>query len=109
MLDRMPVPIGDFISKHVYEGRLKSRHTISDPKCCTFIDVADGIEVAQGHSWKVSLELLAILCETFKVFTIRIFAKSVSLWPSQNYLLPLDDPSESSLRTTPNARSWRTV
>jgi Na+-translocating ferredoxin:NAD+ oxidoreductase RnfA subunit len=51
--DRMPIPIGDFISKYVYNMRLKSQHRITDLGCCRFINVSKGLEVAQGHSWKV--------------------------------------------------------
>lgn len=49
----MPVPIGNFISHHVYDNKLQSEHPITDPLCCRFIDVSDGAEEAVGHSWKV--------------------------------------------------------
>jgi len=52
----MPVPIGEFISKHVYGGRLKSKHAITSISSCRFVDVFDGVEESQGHSWKVSLQ-----------------------------------------------------
>ncbi|KAJ7576716.1 P-loop containing nucleoside triphosphate hydrolase protein [Mycena floridula] len=49
---RMPVPIGGFISKAVYNGRIKSVHTILTPSCLAFID-AQGQEIKRGFSWTV--------------------------------------------------------
>lgn len=51
--DRMPIPIGNFISGHVYNDKLKSVHSITDSLCCRFIDVGNGVEESVGHSWKV--------------------------------------------------------
>ncbi|KAJ7593254.1 P-loop containing nucleoside triphosphate hydrolase protein [Mycena floridula] len=47
---RMPLPIGQFISKHVYDGRLQSQHAISSKSCCRFVDVG-GCEESKGTSW----------------------------------------------------------
>jgi regulator of nonsense transcripts 1 len=52
--DRMPVPIGSFISKHVYGGNLKTNHPLISPKTCRFIDVRNSEEEKRGHSWVVS-------------------------------------------------------
>ncbi|PIL32976.1 hypothetical protein GSI_05094 [Ganoderma sinense ZZ0214-1] len=49
---RMPVPLGDFISKHVYDSRLKSSHAITAPNCVKFVDVRKGAEAPAGSSWK---------------------------------------------------------
>jgi hypothetical protein len=49
----MPVPLGDFISKFVYENRLKSQHEVKD-SCVTFVDVSKGKERNQGPSFVVS-------------------------------------------------------
>jgi hypothetical protein len=49
----MPVPLGDFISKEVYEGKLQSEHSITDFSCISFVDVSNGEEERGGHSWKV--------------------------------------------------------
>ncbi|KDR78867.1 hypothetical protein GALMADRAFT_1274823 [Galerina marginata CBS 339.88] len=54
---RMPVPIGDFISRNVYKGRLKSQHLISDLSCCHFVDVDNGVEESQGRSWTNAREV----------------------------------------------------
>ena len=51
-IDRMPVPIGNFISRNVY-GLLKTQHEIQDSGCCRFVDVSNGVEESKGHSWKV--------------------------------------------------------
>ena len=52
-LDRMPMPIGDFISRRVYANRLKSQHSIHDRSSCRFVDIKQGKEVRVGHSFKV--------------------------------------------------------
>jgi len=52
--DRMPVPIGDFISGRVYDSRLESRHTIEDIGCTVFVDVSKTGEAKRGSSWRVS-------------------------------------------------------
>ncbi|KAF8969177.1 P-loop containing nucleoside triphosphate hydrolase protein [Flammula alnicola] len=54
---RMPTPIGAFISREVYKNRLKTRHSISDPQSCRFVDVSNGSEEAMGHSWKNTPEV----------------------------------------------------
>ena len=51
----MPIPIGKFISGHVYCGRLRSHHNITSTSSCRFVDVCDGVEAPQGHSWKVCI------------------------------------------------------
>ena len=52
-VDRMPVPLGDFISRHVYGGRLKSCHTIKDMESVAFVDVSKTGEERCGTSWRV--------------------------------------------------------
>ncbi|KAL0954938.1 hypothetical protein HGRIS_003871 [Hohenbuehelia grisea] len=49
---RMPLIIGAFISRNVYDGKLKSQHPAGYSKCCSFIDVKRGKELRQGKSWK---------------------------------------------------------
>ncbi|KAF9485150.1 hypothetical protein BDN70DRAFT_676483 [Pholiota conissans] len=48
----MPTHIGDFISTHVYDEQLKSSHSIIGPECCRFVDIAKGVEISEGRSWK---------------------------------------------------------
>jgi hypothetical protein len=57
MIDRMPQPIGKFISDKVYRSRLWSSHKITDPSCVTFVDVSPphGEEIKSGFSWKVDI------------------------------------------------------
>jgi regulator of nonsense transcripts 1 len=50
----MPVPLGQFISRHVYGGKLKSQHKLHDTSCLSFVDASKGEEVKAGFSWKVS-------------------------------------------------------
>jgi len=49
----MPIPIGNFISKYVYDSQLKSEHPVSGTNSCYFIDVKDGVEKFSGRSWQV--------------------------------------------------------
>ncbi|KAH9856811.1 hypothetical protein C2E23DRAFT_721458 [Lenzites betulinus] len=55
---RMPVPLGEFISKTVYDGKLKSEHKITDWSAVSFVDVRKGREEKVGSSWKVRLYTL---------------------------------------------------
>ncbi|KAJ7479329.1 AAA domain-containing protein [Mycena galericulata] len=56
---RMPIPIGQFISHCVYEGKLSSQHDIESMDCLAFID-ARGAEISSGLSWKNPKEIQAI-------------------------------------------------
>ena len=56
-LDRMPVPIGDFISRKVYNSRLKSQHEIKERQCCRFVDVHHGKEQVSEGSFQVRTRL----------------------------------------------------
>ncbi|KAI0737252.1 P-loop containing nucleoside triphosphate hydrolase protein [Daedaleopsis nitida] len=58
---RMPVPVGDFISKEVYESKLNSVHKINDSSCVRFIDVRKGGEQRVGQSWKNTEEANTIV------------------------------------------------
>lgn len=50
----MPRPIGEFISKHVYDGQLKTEHSITRASACLrFVDI-DGHEKKHGVSTEVS-------------------------------------------------------
>lgn len=52
-LDRMPIPIGEFISNEVYNGKLRSMHKTVDLSCLMFVDVKKGVEEQVGKSWVV--------------------------------------------------------
>jgi hypothetical protein len=52
--DRLPIPLGEFISKNVYDGKLRSKHSIADYSCVTFINVSKGRETKKGSSYLVS-------------------------------------------------------
>jgi AAA domain len=54
-LDRMPVPIGGFISGHVYDSKLLTRHEIKTWRCCRFVDCKTGEEKKVGYSWSVCI------------------------------------------------------
>ncbi|KZT19145.1 P-loop containing nucleoside triphosphate hydrolase protein [Neolentinus lepideus HHB14362 ss-1] len=49
---RMPTPIGLFISRHVYNNRLRTVHKIHVRTSCRFVDVSEGKEESSGNSWK---------------------------------------------------------
>jgi hypothetical protein len=53
--DRLPVPLGGFISETVYEGKLHSSHAIVDHSCIVFIDVEKGKEERRGMSYQASV------------------------------------------------------
>ncbi|KAF9510873.1 hypothetical protein BS47DRAFT_1249813, partial [Hydnum rufescens UP504] len=61
---RMPLPVGHFISKHVYDDKLKSVHKINASNCVQFVDVDDGVEekVSGGSSKNTREVQVAILC-----------------------------------------------
>ena len=50
----MPVPIGSFISTHVYDGHLKTHHALTSRKTCQFVNVSNSKEKQSGKSWIVS-------------------------------------------------------
>jgi hypothetical protein len=54
LTDRLPIHLGSFISENVYNGKLRSRHSIADYSCIAFIDVWKGEELKQGSSYMVS-------------------------------------------------------
>lgn len=58
---RMPTFIGDFISKEVYQGKLKSQHPMQSPLVCRFINVVHGQETSAGTSWKNEKEAATIV------------------------------------------------
>jgi len=61
----MPMVIGDFISRHVYDSKLGTLHTIRTVTCCRFVDVSDGEETKKGFSWVVrglSLQNMNLSC-----------------------------------------------
>ncbi|KAE9397707.1 P-loop containing nucleoside triphosphate hydrolase protein [Gymnopus androsaceus JB14] len=58
---RMPVPLGNFISAHVYKQRLKSQHDITDYSCVRFVNTPRGVEEKRGTSWVNSEEVSTIV------------------------------------------------
>ena len=64
--DRMPTPLGQFISRTVYDKFLHSRHWIKSDDCIAFVDVAHGEEASVGTSKKVmTLPNMSKSCLTF--------------------------------------------
>jgi len=53
----MPLVVGDFISRHVYDSKLATVHPIHTVACCRFVNVSDGEEIKKGVSWVVRLSL----------------------------------------------------
>jgi len=49
----MPTVIGSFISRRVYDSKLRTVHSIRTTACCRFVDVRNGEEVKKGVSWMV--------------------------------------------------------
>jgi len=48
---RMPHPIGSFISRYVYNDRLKTVHPVNGAEACRFVDVPGGKESKQNNSF----------------------------------------------------------
>ncbi|KDQ11285.1 hypothetical protein BOTBODRAFT_464262 [Botryobasidium botryosum FD-172 SS1] len=57
----MPGKIGQFISQHVYDGKLRSSHAMNDYSCLAFVDVKDGEERKNGTSWSNRAETQVIV------------------------------------------------
>ncbi|KAF9803982.1 hypothetical protein IEO21_09498 [Rhodonia placenta] len=58
---RMPQPVGQFISQHIYRSRLRSKHDIEDMSCVQFVDVFKGEETKVGSSWMNMEEVHAVV------------------------------------------------
>ncbi|KAH7867997.1 AAA domain-containing protein, partial [Lentinula edodes] len=58
---RMPVPLGNFISQKVYEGRLKSRHKTTSHNSVRFVNTPRGVEKKKGSSWMNEAEIDCIV------------------------------------------------
>ncbi|KAK0445637.1 P-loop containing nucleoside triphosphate hydrolase protein, partial [Desarmillaria tabescens] len=58
---RMPHPLGEFISREVYNNRLRSEHGIKDQSCIAFIDTKTGTEENSGFSWRNAAEIRTIV------------------------------------------------
>ncbi|KAF8994646.1 P-loop containing nucleoside triphosphate hydrolase protein [Cyathus striatus] len=66
---RMPICLGTFISRTIYESRLKSVHEIKTSDCLKFVDVGiqHGEETKDGSSWK-NLGEVQIVVELIKTY-----------------------------------------
>lgn len=53
MLDRLPVPLGDFISDQVYKSELRSEHWNESMSCIRFVNILSE-EEQSGNSFLVS-------------------------------------------------------
>jgi hypothetical protein len=73
--DRMPTPIGSFISREVYGSRLKSVHPVQHHSCLRFVDVSRGREEKAGQSWKVGLSSLV-----FSFFNVLTCFRITTKW-----------------------------
>ncbi|KAK0476950.1 P-loop containing nucleoside triphosphate hydrolase protein [Armillaria novae-zelandiae] len=52
---RMPHPLSTFISREVYNNRLRSENNLTDPSCIRFVDAKYGTEKKSGFSWRVGI------------------------------------------------------
>ncbi|KAF8517303.1 P-loop containing nucleoside triphosphate hydrolase protein [Hysterangium stoloniferum] len=57
---RMPVPLGNFISEHVYKNELRSKNDTESTSCLAFVE-AGGTEQKSGRSWVNMREVQAIV------------------------------------------------
>ncbi|KAG2367893.1 P-loop containing nucleoside triphosphate hydrolase protein [Suillus spraguei] len=58
---RMPFVIGSFISRHVYNQKLMTVHTINSKAACRFLDVKWGQEQKAENSWMNPQELSVVI------------------------------------------------
>jgi len=74
----MPLVVGDFISRHVYNSKLGTVHPIRTMACCRFVDVSNGKEIKKGVSWvvRLSLEDADLSCVTDIHLPLRTKEKS---------------------------------
>lgn len=48
------MPLGQFISEYVYDGKLRSEHAVKTQSCVAFVDVSLGEEENDNKSYIVS-------------------------------------------------------
>ncbi|KAI0956190.1 hypothetical protein AcV7_006651 [Taiwanofungus camphoratus] len=84
---RMPVPIGDFISRYVYGGRLNTVHTDTSALSCRLVDVHHGREKKEGHSWVNYEEANAVVAIVRKLHTEGKSFRVITPYDSQRNLL----------------------
>ncbi|KAG1817481.1 P-loop containing nucleoside triphosphate hydrolase protein [Suillus subaureus] len=58
---RMPLVIGNFISRHVYNQKLMTVHDINSKAACRFLNVQGGQEQKAGNSWINPQEIIIII------------------------------------------------
>ncbi|KAG2074300.1 P-loop containing nucleoside triphosphate hydrolase protein [Suillus decipiens] len=58
---RMPLVIGNFISRHVYNQKLMTVHNVNNKAACRFLDVKRGQEQKAGHSWINQQEISVVI------------------------------------------------
>ncbi|KAG2074290.1 hypothetical protein BDR04DRAFT_1071679, partial [Suillus decipiens] len=58
---RMPLVIGSFISRHVYDQKLVTVHNNNSEAACRFLDVKMGQEKKAGNSWINQQEILMVI------------------------------------------------
>ncbi|KAJ7067048.1 AAA domain-containing protein [Mycena amicta] len=64
----MPMQLGNFIGKRVYNSQLKSVHKMDmDTRCCEFIDVPNSQEEKEGNSWFNRAEIKAAIAVARKL------------------------------------------
>ncbi|KAG2038451.1 P-loop containing nucleoside triphosphate hydrolase protein [Suillus americanus] len=59
--NRMPLVIGSFISRHVYNQKLMTEHDITSKAACRFLDVKKGKEEKSGKSWANPQEVSMVI------------------------------------------------
>lgn len=102
----MPVHIGGFISRHIYDGKLQTVHSLKARSVCRLVDIQRGKEEQAGKSWIVR-PCSDITMTVSDVGSTRIKQKlkqsssSPGDWPVRG------NPSASSRPTTRNAIYWR--
>ncbi|KAK0434049.1 uncharacterized protein EV420DRAFT_1282801 [Desarmillaria tabescens] len=75
-VNRMPMPIGDFISEHVYNKKHKTIRNISSKTCCRFVNIPKGrehqsriVSIPSSHAVVKVAKILQERNKSFRVIT----------------------------------------
>ncbi|PCH42406.1 nucleoside triphosphate hydrolase protein [Wolfiporia cocos MD-104 SS10] len=84
---RMPAPIGDFISRHIYGGKLKSNHLVTSPLSCRLVDVRNGKEQKASGSWMNEVEANVVIAIAKKLHARGKVYRIITPYDAQRNLL----------------------
>ncbi|KAF6742048.1 P-loop containing nucleoside triphosphate hydrolase protein [Ephemerocybe angulata] len=84
---RMPVVLGNFISKHVYSGLLDTIHSLTSRKTCRFVNVYGTKEEKEGHSWMNLREAATVISLARLMVDLGLSFRIITPYDPQRSLL----------------------